>query len=134
MRDQNATKRTSGQTAAGIAFSAAIDTRAPKGVGDLAGRAKLFIAIPAIPGLSAASTVALSLEDSDDGSTWAAVAAYPITTVTGVGGTGSPAALAQLEWSSKLRRYIRVKEVLTGSNATAWQYDFGVELGSAPGV
>lgn len=136
MRDQNLTKRTAGPTTAGTTYTSAIDTRSPDGVGALAGRAKLFLAVPAIVGLSNTKVQAFTIQDSADNSTFADVAAYPTKSYTGAGGTGAPAADYTFEWRSELKRYIRIKMVLDGTpgTITAYNFDFGVQLGSTPGV
>jgi len=136
MRDQNLTKRTAGPTAAGTTYTSALDTRAPDGVGDLAGRAKLFLAVPAIVGLSNTKVQSFTIQDSADNSTFADVAAYTTKSYTGAGSTGAPAADHYFEWRSELKRYIRIKMVLdaTPGTITAYNFDFGVQVGSQPGV
>lgn len=136
MRDQNATKRTAARTTAGTSYSTAIDTRAPSGVGDLAGRAKLFLAVPLISGLSDTKTVTFTVQDSADNSTFTDVAAYPAKVYTGASSAGAPAATYYFEWTSALKRYVRVSEVVvaTPGSIVAYNYDFGVELGSQSGI
>lgn len=135
MKDQNLTVKKAGSTAAETAYSSAIDTRAPSGVGELAGRAKLFLNIEAAVGLSDTKTQTYTIQDSADGSSFADVAAYPSQVVTGAGGAGGAAVETFYEWKSSLRRYLRVKCVTVSSpgTITAFNYYFGIELGSRPG-
>lgn len=135
MKDQNLTVKKAGSTVAETAYSTALDTRAPSGVGNVTGPAKLYLNIEAAVGLSDTKTQTYTIQDSADNSTFADVPGYPSIVVTGAGGTGGPATEKFFEWISSLRRYVRVKcvTVSTPGTITAFNYFFGVELGSRPG-
>lgn len=136
MRDQNSTIVKAGATVAGTTYSTALDTRAPDGIGNLEGKVRLFLDVPIIPGLSDTKTVIFTLQDSADGSTFTDVPDFSSKTYTGASGAGAPAAVYEIPWLSKYRRYLRVKEVVasTPGTITAYNWSFGVVLGGTAGL
>lgn len=136
MRDQNFTSRESGPTSAGTTYSTALDTRSPDGVGNLTGKVQIFVDNNTVTGLSDGKNVTLTLQHSDDNSTFADVSGVATIVITGAGGAGGTAAENYRDWTPSLKRYIRFKEVVDGTPGTisAWTYDFGLELGRPAGV
>jgi hypothetical protein len=78
----------------------------------LQGIAILRLDVPSIAALTGAHTIAFSIQDSADNSSFADVAA--ISTITALG--SAPAAIAQ-DWSfpDNIRRYVRLKLVSSAS-------------------
>lgn len=136
MRDQNLTVRTNGSTAAETVYSSALDTGAPEGVGNLQGRAELFLDINEATGLASTKTQTYTIQDSEDNVTFNDVSGYSSVVVTGSGGNVGAAVETYFPWLPALKRYIRVKSVTVASpgTITAFTYDFGVQLGRQPGV
>jgi hypothetical protein len=124
MTDQNLTVKTAGPTSAGTANSTALDFGSPDGVGNLAGKVRFKLEVPAIVGLSDTKTQIFTLQDSADNSTFTAVAAYPAVTFTGAGGAGAAAADAYFEWTPSLRRYLRVQVVTAATPGTITAYNY----------
>ena len=136
MIDHNTTKRTAARTTAGTSYTAAIDTGSPLGVGNIVGQCKLRLTNPLIDGLTNAKTVTFTVQDSADNSDFADVVGLPARAVTGAGGLGGAAGTINWEWSTPLRRYIRVKEVVEATPGTiiAYNYDFSLVLQGTPGI
>lgn len=85
-------------------------------------RIEVELALPALPNLVDAKTVTVTLKDSADDSTYAAIAELATFVVTGAGGVGSAAATRTVRLPSSTRRYIRAYvDVLTagGSNVAS---------------
>lgn len=79
------------------------------------------ISIDATPSLVDAKTIILTVEDSADNSSFAAIAGLGTLTVTGAGGVGAAAASQRFRFPPGTRRYVRVSAaVLTaGGDNTA---------------
>ncbi len=72
--------------------------------------------IPALPALADTKTVSLTVEDSEDNSTFDAVEGLATLVVTGASGNGSAAASRRVKLPPYTRRYVRVKaEVLAAA-------------------
>lgn len=136
MRDQLMTTRESGPTTAGTTYSTALDTKATDGVGNLTGRVQIFVDNNTVTGLSDGKNITLTLEHSDDNSSFAAVTGVPTIVITGAGGAGGAAADTYREWLPSFKRYIRFKEVVDGTpgSISAWTYDFGIKYGRQSGL
>lgn len=93
--------------AAGASASSAALDLATTGAGRALG-VELVIDLPATPSLVDAKTITLTVEDSADNSSFAAVAAIPAQVVTGAGGVGAGALRLQTKVPIGLRRYVRL--------------------------
>lgn len=110
--------------AAGAAnYSTSIDLGSTK-LGPLADLIEIEIAIPATPSLVDDKTIILTLKDSADDSTFAAIAAVGTLTVTGAGGAGAAAASLRVKLPPATRRYLRVDAAVlaAGGDNTAVSY------------
>ena len=73
------------------------------------------IAVPALPALVEDKTVTISVQDSADDSSFAAVDPAISTVITGGTGNGAAAKTVRFRLPSQTRRYVRLKmDVLTG--------------------
>jgi len=79
------------------------------------------LALPALPSLADTKKATITLEDSEDGITFATIAALATMEVTGVGGAGAAAAIRKVRLPSDVRQYIRAKVAVdaAGGNNTA---------------
>lgn len=86
------------------------------------------LSLPATPNLADAKTITLTIEDSADNSSFAAVAALATLVVTGAGGAGAAAASRLLKFPSNLRRYVRVTASVdaSGGDNTAVSVTFQI--------
>lgn len=81
--------------------------------------AEIEVALPATPSLVDAKTITLTLQDSADNSSFAAIDSLATIVATGAGGAGGDAVTRKYKLPENVRRYIRIKQdVLTagGSN------------------
>lgn len=80
-----------------------------------------LIELPATPSLADGQTITLTLHDSADNSSFAAVAALASLAVTGAGGVGAAATSRQVALPPGIRRYIRLSQAAsaTAGNNTA---------------
>lgn len=77
-----------------------------------------LISIDATPDLVDAKTIILTVEDSADDSSFAAIAGVGTLTVTGAGGAGASAASQRFKFPPATRQYARVTAaVLTGGGS-----------------
>ena len=76
---------------------------------------ELLVELPATPSLVDTKKVTLTIEDSADNSTFAAVADLPVITVTGAGGAGGTAVEHRFTPPASLRRYIRLAQTVEAS-------------------
>lgn len=77
--------------------------------------AEIEVALPATPLLVDAKTVTLTLQDSADGSSFAAIPTLAPIVATGVSTSGAAAITRLFKLPENVRRYIRLKQdVLTG--------------------
>lgn len=136
MRDQNLTVRKAGSTVAETAYSSAIDTGGLYGPGNIRAAAELFLSIPTATGLASTKTQTYTIQDSADGSSYSDVSGYSSVVVTGSGSNIGAAVDTYFPWLPSLRKYVRVKCVTVSSpgTITAFNYDFGVQIGRQSGV
>ena len=76
------------------------------------------IDIPAVAGITGAKVLTFALEDSADGSSFAAVDPAVSTTVTGAGGSGTSAKDARFRFPPATRRYVRIAQTADASSGT----------------
>jgi len=76
------------------------------------------IDIPAVAGISDTKVLTFALQDSADGSNWAAVDPAVSTTVTGAGGTGTPAKDCRFRFPPGTRRYVRIAQTASATSGT----------------
>jgi hypothetical protein len=83
--------------------------------------AQIEVALPATPSLVDAKTVTLTVQDSADNSTFAAIPTLSTIVATGASGAGAAAITRKFKLPEDARRYIRLKQdVLTaGGDNTA---------------
>lgn len=70
-------------------------------------RFEIELSLPALPALANTKKAIVTLEDSADGTTFAAVPGFATLEVTGAGGTGAAAASRRVRPPADLRRYLR---------------------------
>jgi hypothetical protein len=95
--------------------SAAIDLEVLNGA-SLPDALELEISIPATPNLADGQTTTTTIQDSADGTTFAAVAGLAALVRTGAGGAGAAASSRRYKLPSTVRRYVREN---TACSATA---------------
>lgn len=87
----------------------------PNGGNNVDSNLRLLLELPALASLVDAKTVTLSVYDSADNSSFAAVEGYGNLVVTGAGGAGAAAKTWRLKLHDHVRQYIRINiAVLTG--------------------
>jgi hypothetical protein len=120
IRDTNLKKTKALPAAAATNYSDAIDLldSAP---GIKTRNAEIEVVLPATPSLVDAKTVTLTLQDSADGSSFAAIPTLATIVATGASGAGAGAITRLFKLPETVRRYIRLKQdVLTaGGDNTA---------------
>ena len=75
--------------------------------------------LPALPSLADTKKATVTLEDSEDGITFATIAALASMEVTGAGGAGAAAVIRKERLPSDVRQYVRAKvavEAAAGNN------------------
>jgi len=79
------------------------------------------LTLPALPSLADTKKATVTLEDSADGITFAAIAALASLEVIGAGGAGASTVTRKVRLSSDVRQYIRAKVAVeaAGGNNTA---------------
>lgn len=84
-------------------------------------RIEVEIAVEAVPALADTKTNTVTLEDSADNSSFAAIAALSTVVQTGAGGTGAAAVTRQVRLPSGARRYLRATSAIAaaGGDSTA---------------
>jgi hypothetical protein len=120
IRDTNLKKTKALPAAAATNYSDSIDLldSAP---GIKMRNAEIEVALPATPSLVDAKTVTLTLQDSADNSTFAAIPTLATVVATGASSAGAAAVTRLFKLPETARRYIRLKQdVLTaGGDNTA---------------
>lgn len=113
--------------AAAANYSTSIDLGSTV-LGPAADNIEVEISIPATPALVDAKTIILTLKDSADDSTFAAIPEAPVLTQLGAGGVGDTADSLRFRLPSTCRRYLRLDAaVLTaGGDNTAVSYTLKV--------
>lgn len=127
VRDENLKVSKAYPAAAATANSDAID------LGDtypalMLGDAQIEIAAPAVPNLADTKTATHTLQDSADGSSFAAVAELQPLVQTGASSAGADAATRRYKAPAGLRRYIRVSTAVAsaGGDNTAKSVELSV--------
>ena len=87
-------------------------------VGGLIENIAAEIDIPAVAGLTDAKVFSFALEDSANGTDFAAVDPALTTTVAGAGGNGSPAKNIRLRFPPQTRRFVRIAQTVTSDAGT----------------
>lgn len=85
------------------------------GVGNFDG-ISLRVNVPATPSLANSQTLTITIQDSADNSSFAAVAQYETIVMTGAGGVGSAAVERTYPLTPSIRRYVRIS---VAASATA---------------
>ena len=120
LRDLNLAKTTALPAAGATANSASIDT-AFENPGRIAEGPELLVELPATPSLADTKSITLTVQDSADNVTFAAVADLPVITVgPAAGGTGGAAVERQFKLPIGARRYLRLAaavEAAGGANS-----------------
>ena len=82
---------------------------------------EMELALPALPSLADTKKAIVTLEDSEDGTTFATIPALATLEVTGAGGAGAAAATRRVSLPSDVRQYLRAKVAVdaAGGNNTA---------------
>lgn len=78
----------------------------------------LEVAVPAVAGITDAKVLTFVLQDSADGTTFAAVDPGVSTTITAAGGVGTAAKTVDFPLPPNTRRYIRVAQTATATAGT----------------
>lgn len=93
-------------------------------------KTELVINLPATPSLADDKTVIITLQDSADGSSFAAVTGVSTIVATGAGGVGAAAIERRIKLPTGVRRYIRFNQaVLTaGGDNTAVSTTMGLRF------
>jgi len=83
-------------------------------------RFEVEMELPALPSLADTKKATITLEDSADGSTFAAISSLAPLDVTGAGGAGAAAVNRRVRLPADVRRYLRAKAAVeaTGGNNT----------------
>ena len=86
------------------------------------------VAVPALPNLAADKSVTITLEDSADASSFAALSGLCPLKVTGAVGGGGSAASQRVRLPSAARRYLRATAAVeaAGGNNTAISFSLGL--------
>lgn len=145
MFDQNFTIKKAGPTgSAATEYSDPLDfggasSGLPSGLGkgNLTGKIRLLLRLPAITGLDDTKTITYTIQDSADNSSYSDLTAvYPAKVQTGAGGAGAGAADYYFDYTPGLRRYVRVKAVTASSpgTITAYTYYLIAIVGNQPGL
>lgn len=120
IRDTNLKKTKALPAAAATNYSDAIDLldSAP---GIKTRNAEIEVVLPATPSLVDAKTVTLTLQDSADGSSFAAIPTLAAIVATGASGAGAGAITRLFKLPETVRRYIRLKQdmLTAGGDNTA---------------
>lgn len=121
LRSEDMTKYIALPAAAATANSASIDLGTDPATHGTVLEGRLEIYLPATPSLVDAKTVIITLQDSADDSSFAAVTGVGTVTATGAGGVGAAAITREVPIPTILRRYVRISiAVLTaGGDNTA---------------
>lgn len=96
--------------AGATANSAAINLGAVE-PGQLVNEFDVLIEVPATPSLVDAKTVIFTLQDSADGTTFAAIPELATLTILGAGGVGAAAAERRVKLPTSVRQYLRLSQV-----------------------
>jgi hypothetical protein len=81
-------------------------------------RVVFSLSAPTAAGISDTKVVTYALQDSADGSSWAAVDPAISTTQTGAGGAGIAAKEVRFRVPANTRRYVRIAQTMTATAGT----------------
>lgn len=128
--DVNLTKVTALPAAAAANYSASIDLGSTI-LGPLADDLEILVEMDATPSLVDAKTITLTLKDSADNSTFAAIATLATVVATGASSAGAAAVSQRYKLPPQTRRYLRLDAaVLTaGGDNTDKNYTLKVLAG-----
>jgi hypothetical protein len=104
--DANLAKTTALPAAAAANYSATIDLNSL--TAGRVPRVELAVTMPATPSLVDAKTIILTVKDSADNITFAAVADLPTITALGAGGVGAAAVARRFKLPIGIQRYVRL--------------------------
>ena len=79
---------------------------------------EVVVSIPATPSLADTKNITLTLQDSADNSTFAAIAAEATLVVTGAGGAGAAAASRRVKFPPTTRRYVRLSAAVDSAGGS----------------
>lgn len=114
LADANLTKTKVLPAANAANASASIDLGSTV-LGPAADNIEVLISIPATPSLADTKSITLTLKESADDSTFAAIPGVGTLVVTGSGGAGAAAASRSLRLPSTTRRYLRLDAAVEAS-------------------
>lgn len=114
LADANLTKTKALPAAGASNASASIDLGSTV-LGPAADNIEVLISLPATPSLADTKSVTLTLKDSADDSTFAAITGVSTLVVTGAGGAGASASSRQIRLPSTTRRYLRLDAAVEAS-------------------
>ena len=125
LKDANLIKTTALPAAAGTAHSEVIDLmQGPYQEAQF----EVELAFPALPSLADGKSATATLEDSEDGASFAAIAALEPLTLTGAGGDGAAAATRKVRLPSDTRRYLRATLAVEASGGDNTAQKFSLAL------
>ena len=87
-------------------------------IGAFADLMEVVVSIPATPSLADTKNITLTLQDSADNSTFAAIAAEATLVVTGAGGAGAAAASRRVKFPPTTRRYVRLSAAVDSAGGS----------------
>lgn len=122
--DANLSKSIALPAAAGTVTSASIDLGSVN-IGPLADEIEGEVAFDATPSLANSATLTLTIQDSADNSSFAAIASLATLVATGAGGVGASAATRKFRFPPDCRRYVRISIVESasgGDNSAKYAY------------
>jgi hypothetical protein len=119
IRDYNLENLTALPSAAGTVNSASIDLGSTTPGPLVETGLTLEVNLPATPNLANAATITVTIQDSADNSSFAAVANVSTIGLLGAGGVGAAAKNVRLPLPNTVRRYVRASavQVSTGDNS-----------------
>lgn len=127
MKDQNAMVSKAHPAAGATANSDAIDLGS-KTPGPLTDKIQARIYSGAAPTLADTRSLTVSLQDSADGVTFAAVPSVATMVQTGAGGAGAAAVERTIYLPPNIRRYVRVSSTASASTGDQTGVTFGLDL------
>lgn len=114
LADANLTKTKALPAAGASNASASIDLGSTT-LGAAGDNVEVEISLPATPSLADTKSITLTLKDSADDSSFAAITGVSTLVVTGAGGAGASASSRTIRLPSATRRYIRLDATVEGS-------------------
>ncbi len=87
-------------------------------LGAAAEAVEYLISVPATPALVDTKTITITIEDSADNSSFAAVSGLSTLVLTGAGGTGAAATTRRVKLPTTTRRYLRFSSAVEAAGGT----------------